>query len=132
MYKRQEPALDYIVCKIPRWDLGKFKGVSRELGSSMKSVGEVMAIGRCFEEVIQKGLRMIGQGMHGFVANKEFADIDIDNALQHPTDKRIFVIAHALKRGYTIDRIHEPVSYTHLDVYKRQALSCPAISKPTP
>ena len=89
------------------WDLGKFKGVSRELGSSMKSVGEVMAIGRCFEEVIQKGLRMIGQGMHGFVANKEFADIDIDNALQHPTDKRIFVIAHALKRGYTIDRIHE-------------------------
>ena len=102
-----EPALDYIVCKIPRWDLGKFKGVSRELGSSMKSVGEVMAIGRCFEEVIQKGLRMIGQGMHGFVANKEFADIDIDNALQHPTDKRIFVIAHALKRGYTIDRIHE-------------------------
>ena len=102
-----EPARDYIVCKIPRWDLGKFKGVSRELGSSMKSVGEVMAIGRCFEEVIQKGLRMIGQGMHGFVANKEFADIDIDNALQHPTDKRIFVIAHALKRGYTIDRIHE-------------------------
>ena len=102
-----EPALDYIVCKIPRWDLGKFKGVSRELGSSMKSVGEVMAIGRCFEEVIQKGLRMIGQGMHGCVANKEFADIDIDNALQHPTDKRIFVIAHALKRGYTIDRIHE-------------------------
>ena len=102
-----EPALDYIVCKIPRWDLGKFRGVSRELGSSMKSVGEVMAIGRCFEEVIQKGLRMIGQGMHGFVANKEFADIDIDNALQHPTDKRIFVIAHALKRGYTIDRIHE-------------------------
>ena len=102
-----EPALDYIVCKIPRWDLGKFKGVSRELGSSMKSVGEVMAIGRCFEEVIQKGLRMIGQGMHGFVANKEFADIDIDNALQHPTDKRIFVIAHALKRGYTTDRIHE-------------------------
>ena len=102
-----EPALDYIVCKIPRWDLGKFKGVSRELCSRMKSVGEVMAIGRCFEEVIQKGLRMIGQGMHGFVANKEFADIDIDNALQHPTDKRIFVIAHALKRGYTIDRIHE-------------------------
>ena len=102
-----EPALDYVVCKIPRWDLGKFHGVARELGSSMKSVGEVMAIGRCFEEVIQKGLRMIGQGMHGFVPNKEFADIDIDNALQHPTDKRIFVIAHALKRGYTIDRIHE-------------------------
>ncbi len=102
-----EPALDYIVCKIPRWDLGKFKGVSRELGSSMKSVGEVMAIGRCFEEVIQKGLRMIGQGMHGFVANKAFSDIDIDKALTHPTDKRIFVIAHALKQGYTIDRIHE-------------------------
>ena len=102
-----EPALDYIVCKIPRWDLGKFKGVSRELGSSMKSVGEVMAIGRCFEEVIQKGLRMIGQGMHGFVANKAFAGIDIDEALTHPTDKRIFVIAHALKQGYTIERIHE-------------------------
>ena len=102
-----EPALDYIVCKIPRWDLGKFKGVSRELGSSMKSVGEVMAIGRNFEEAIQKGLRMIGQGMHGFVANKEFAVQDIDAALSHPTDQRIFVIAHALKKGYTIERIHE-------------------------
>ena len=102
-----EPALDYIVCKIPRWDLGKFKGVSRELGSSMKSVGEVMAIGRNFEEVIQKGLRMIGQGMHGFVANKEFEVNDIDAALSHPTDKRIFVIAHALKKGYTVERIHE-------------------------
>ncbi|MDD3108798.1 MAG: carbamoyl-phosphate synthase (glutamine-hydrolyzing) large subunit, partial [Alistipes sp.] len=102
-----EPALDYIVCKIPRWDLGKFKGVSRELGSSMKSVGEVMAIGRNFEEVIQKGLRMIGQGMHGFVANKEFEVEDIDAALSHPTDKRIFVIAHALKQGYTVERIHE-------------------------
>ena len=102
-----EPALDYIVCKIPRWDLGKFKGVSRELGSSMKSVGEVMAIGRNFEEVIQKGLRMIGQGMHGFVANKEFEVDDIDAALTHPTDKRIFVIAHALKNGYTVERIHE-------------------------
>ena len=102
-----EPALDYIVCKIPRWDLGKFKGVSRELGSSMKSVGEVMAIGRNFEEVIQKGLRMIGQGMHGFVANKEFEVNDIDPALSHPTDKRIFVIAHALKKGYTVERIHE-------------------------
>lgn len=102
-----EPALDYIVCKIPRWDLGKFKGVSRELGSSMKSVGEVMAIGRNFEEVIQKGLRMIGQGMHGFVANKEFAVEDIDAALTHPTDKRIFVIAHALHKGYSVDRIHE-------------------------
>jgi len=102
-----EPALDYIVCKIPRWDLGKFKGVSRELGSSMKSVGEVMAIGRTFEEAIQKGLRMIGQGMHGFVANKEFADIDIDEALSHPTDKRVFVIAHALHKGYTVDQIHD-------------------------
>ncbi|MFI3266004.1 MAG: carbamoyl-phosphate synthase (glutamine-hydrolyzing) large subunit [Rikenellaceae bacterium] len=102
-----EPALDYVVCKIPRWDLGKFKGVSRELGSSMKSVGEVMAIGRNFEEVIQKGLRMIGQGMHGFVANKELSMDDIDAALTHPTDKRIFVIAQALKQGYTVERIHE-------------------------
>ena len=102
-----EPALDYIVCKIPRWDLGKFKGVSRELGSSMKSVGEVMAIGRNFEEAIQKGLRMIGQGMHGFVANKEFAVKDIDEALSHPTDKRIFVIAHALEKGYTVEKIHD-------------------------
>ncbi|MDR0954460.1 MAG: carbamoyl-phosphate synthase (glutamine-hydrolyzing) large subunit [Rikenellaceae bacterium] len=102
-----EPALDYIVCKIPRWDLGKFKGVSRELGSSMKSVGEVMAIGRTFEEAIQKGLRMIGQGMHGFVANKEFSDIDIDTALSHPTDKRIFVIAHALHNGYSVEKIHQ-------------------------
>lgn len=102
-----EPALDYIVCKIPRWDLGKFKGVSRELGSSMKSVGEVMSIGRNFEEAIQKGLRMIGQGMHGFVANKELAVDDIDEALSHPTDKRIFIIANALKHGYDVDRIHE-------------------------
>jgi carbamoyl-phosphate synthase large subunit len=102
-----EPALDYIVCKIPRWDLGKFKGVSRELGSSMKSVGEVMAIGRTFEEAVQKGLRMIGQGMHGFVANKEFAVQDIDKALSHPTDKRIFVIANALHNGYSVEEIHE-------------------------
>lgn len=102
-----EPALDYIVCKIPRWDLGKFKGVSRELGSSMKSVGEVMAIGRNFEEAIQKGLRMIGQGMHGFVANKELEVDDIDEALSHPTDKRIFIIANAMKKGYTVDRIHD-------------------------
>lgn len=101
-----EPALDYIVCKIPRWDLSKFKGVSRELGSSMKSVGEIMAIGRNFEEAIQKGLRMIGQGMHGFVANKEF-DIDIDKELCKPTDKRIFAIALALKQGYSVDKIHE-------------------------
>ncbi len=104
-----EPALDYVVCKIPRWDLGKFRGVDRELGSSMKSVGEVMAIGRTFEEVIQKGLRMIGQGMHGFVENKELniQDEDIDTALKAPTDKRIFVIAKALNKGYSIDRIHE-------------------------
>ncbi|MDR0415642.1 MAG: carbamoyl-phosphate synthase (glutamine-hydrolyzing) large subunit [Prevotellaceae bacterium] len=102
-----EPALDYIVCKIPRWDLGKFKGVSRELGSSMKSVGEVMSIGRSFEEAIQKGLRMIGQGMHGFVANKELAVDNIDEALSHPTDKRIFVIAHALHKGYSVEKIHE-------------------------
>ena len=102
-----EPALDYIVCKIPRWDLSKFKGVSRELGSSMKSVGEVMAIGRNFEEAIQKGLRMIGQGMHGFVANKEMAVEDIDHELQKPTDKRIFVIAQAFKHGYSVERIHE-------------------------
>ena len=102
-----EPALDYIVCKIPRWDLSKFKGVSRELGSSMKSVGEVMAIGRNFEEAIQKGLRMIGQGMHGFVANKEMAVEDIDHELQKPTDKRIFIIAQAFKHGYSVERIHE-------------------------
>ncbi|MFI3268170.1 MAG: carbamoyl-phosphate synthase (glutamine-hydrolyzing) large subunit [Rikenellaceae bacterium] len=102
-----EPALDYIVCKIPRWDLSKFKGVSRELGSSMKSVGEVMAIGRNFEEAMQKGLRMIGQGMHGFVANKELAADDLDDALTRPTDKRVFYIAEALKKGYTVDRIHE-------------------------
>ncbi len=102
-----EPAIDYVVCKIPRWDLGKFKGVSRELGSSMKSVGEVMSIGRTFEECIQKGLRMIGQGMHGFVANKDLDIEDLDEALSHPTDKRIFVIANALNKGYTVDRIYE-------------------------
>ena len=102
-----EPALDYIVCKIPRWDLGKFHGVRREIGSSMKSVGEVMAIGRTFEEVIQKSLRMIGQGMHGFVGNREMKIDDIDAALKTPTDKRIFVIAEALKKGYSVDRIHE-------------------------
>lgn len=102
-----EPALDYIVCKIPRWDLGKFHGVRREIGSSMKSVGEVMAIGRTFEEVIQKGLRMIGQGMHGFVENRELKIEDIDQALAEPTDKRIFVVAKAFHQGYTVDRIHE-------------------------
>ena len=102
-----EPALDYIVCKIPRWDLGKFHGVRREIGSSMKSVGEVMAIGRTFEEVIQKGLRMIGQGMHGFVGNRELKIDDMDKALKEPTDKRIFVVAKALSEGYTVERIHE-------------------------
>ncbi|MBR6749083.1 MAG: carbamoyl-phosphate synthase (glutamine-hydrolyzing) large subunit [Bacteroidaceae bacterium] len=102
-----EPAIDYIVCKIPRWDLGKFQGVDRELGSSMKSVGEVMAIGRTFEEAIQKGLRMIGQGMHGFVENKELVIPDIDKALNAPTDKRIFVISKAFRQGYTVDQIHQ-------------------------
>ena len=102
-----EPALDYVVCKIPRWDLGKFHGVDKELGSSMKSVGEVMAIGRTFEEAIQKGLRMIGQGMHGFVENKELVISDIDKALREPTDKRIFVISKAFRAGYTVDQIHE-------------------------
>ena len=102
-----EPALDYIVCKIPRWDLGKFHGVNREIGSSMKSVGEVMAIGRTFEEVIQKGLRMIGQGMHGFIENKSLNIADIDKSLKEPTDKRIFVIENAFRQGYTIDQIHD-------------------------
>ena len=102
-----EPALDYIVVKIPRWDLGKFHGVKREIGSSMKSVGEVMAIGRTFEEAIQKGLRMIGQGMHGFVENKEIKISDIDHALKEPTDKRVFVISKAMRQGYSIERIHE-------------------------
>ena len=102
-----EPALDYVVCKIPRWDLGKFHGVDKELGSSMKSVGEVMAIGRTFEEAIQKGLRMIGQGMHGFVENKELVIPDLDKALREPTDKRIFVISKAFRAGYTVDQVHE-------------------------
>lgn len=102
-----EPALDYVVCKIPRWDLSKFRGVDKELGSSMKSVGEVMAIGRNFEEAIQKGLRMIGQGMHGFVENKELEIPDIDAALREPTDKRVFIISKAMHKGYTIDQIHD-------------------------
>ena len=103
-----EPALDYVVCKIPRWDLGKFHGVSRELGSSMKSVGEVMAIGRTFEEAMQKGLRMIGQGMHGFVGNntKEIPAGELDKALKAPTDTRVFAISQALHAGYTIEQIH--------------------------
>ncbi len=102
-----EPALDYIVCKIPRWDLNKFQGVSHLIGSSMKSVGEVMSIGRTFEEAIQKGLRMIGQGMHGFVGNRDLTFDDIDNELARPTDMRIFVISEALENGYDIDRIHD-------------------------
>lgn len=102
-----EPALDYVVCKIPRWDLSKFAGVSREIGSSMKSVGEIMAIGRTIEEAIQKGLRMIGQGMHGFVENKELVIPDIDKSLREPTDNRIFVISKAFRAGYTIDQIHD-------------------------
>ena len=102
-----EPALDYIVVKIPRWDLGKFSGVSKEIGSSMKSVGEIMAIGRTFEEAMQKGLRMIGLGMHGFVENKELIIDDIDKALREPTDQRIFVISKAFRKGYTVDQIHE-------------------------
>ena len=103
-----EPALDYVVCKIPRWDLGKFHGVSRELGSSMKSVGEVMAIGRTFEEAMQKGLRMIGQGMHGFVGNntKEIPADELDKALKAPTDTRVFAISQALHAEYTIEQIH--------------------------
>ena len=102
-----EPALDYVVCKIPRWDLGKFRGVDRELGSSMKSVGEVMAIGRTFEEAIQKGLRMIGQGLHGFVGNKELKIDDVEAALKAPTDKRVLVVEKALHSGYTVDQIHD-------------------------
>ena len=102
-----EPALDYIVCKIPRWDLSKFQGVSHKIGSSMKSVGEVMAVGRTFEEAIQKGLRMIGQGAHGFVGNKELVVPDVDKSLLEPTDDRIFIISKAMRAGYTVDRIHE-------------------------
>ncbi|MDE7381515.1 MAG: carbamoyl-phosphate synthase (glutamine-hydrolyzing) large subunit [Muribaculaceae bacterium] len=113
-----EPALDYVVCKIPRWDLGKFHGVSRELGSSMKSVGEVMAIGRTFEEAIQKGLRMIGQGMHGFVENKELVIENVDKALHQPTDNRIFVISKALRAGYTVDQIHELTKIDKWFLYK--------------
>lgn len=113
-----EPALDYVVCKIPRWDLSKFRGVDRELGSSMKSVGEVMAIGRNFEEAIQKGLRMIGQGMHGFVENKELEIVDIDEALRDPTDNRVFVISKAMHRGYTIDQIHELTKIDKWFLYK--------------
>ena len=117
-----EPALDYVVCKIPRWDLGKFHGVDRALGSSMKSVGEVMAIGRTFEEAIQKGLRMIGQGMHGFVENKELVISDVDKALREPTDKRICVISEAFDAGYTVDQIHALTKIDRWFLHKLQRI----------
>ena len=107
-----EPALDYVVCKLPRWDLTKFHGVSHVLGSSMKSVGEVMSIGRTFEEAIQKGLRMIGQGMHGFVENKDIRIANMADALEHATENRVFVIAKALQMGYSVDQLHE---FTKID-----------------
>ncbi len=113
-----EPAIDYVVCKIPRWDLSKFRGVDKELGSSMKSVGEVMAIGRNFEEAIQKGLRMIGQGMHGYVENKELKIADIDAALREPTDKRVFVISKAMHKGYSVDQIHDLTKIDRWFLYK--------------
>ena len=117
-----EPALDYCVCKIPRWDLGKFHGVSRQLGSSMKSVGEVMAIGRTFEEAIQKGLRMIGQGMHGFCENKELVIPDIDTALREPTDTRIFVISKAFRQGYSVEQIHELTKIDRWFLYRLKGI----------
>ena len=117
-----EPALDYIVCKIPRWDLGKFHGVKREIGSSMKSVGEVMAIGRTFEEVIQKGLRMIGQGKHGFIENSPMRIGNIENALKEPTDSRIFVIESAFRKGYDVDKIHELTKIDKWFLYKLRNL----------
>ena len=113
-----EPALDYIVVKIPRWDLGKFHGVRREIGSSMKSVGEVMAIGRTFEEAIQKGLRMIGQGMHGFVGNHELKVPDMEKALKEPTDKRIFVLAQALLQGWSVEKIHNLTKIDNWFLYR--------------
>ena len=113
-----EPALDYVVVKIPRWDLGKFSGVSKQIGSSMKSVGEIMSIGRTFEEAIQKGLRMIGVGMHGFVENKELKIDDIDKELREPTDQRIFVVSKAFRQGYTVDQIHKLTKIDHWFLYK--------------
>ncbi|MDE6610145.1 MAG: carbamoyl-phosphate synthase large subunit, partial [Muribaculaceae bacterium] len=113
-----EPALDYVVVKIPRWDLGKFHGVRREIGSSMKSVGEVMAIGRTFEEAIQKGLRMIGQGMHGFVGNHELKVPDVKKALHEPTDKRVFILSQAMRDGYTVDEIHNLTKIDKWFLYK--------------
>jgi carbamoyl-phosphate synthase large subunit len=118
-----EPALDYVVCKIPRWDLNKFTGVSKNLGSSMKSVGEIMAIGRSFEEAIQKGIRMVGVGMHGFVANNQEITIDqIDHELQYPTDRRIFAIAAAFENGYSIDEIYEKTKIDRWFLYKLHAI----------
>ncbi|MBR1706889.1 MAG: carbamoyl-phosphate synthase (glutamine-hydrolyzing) large subunit [Bacteroidales bacterium] len=130
-----EPALDYVVCKIPRWDLAKFKGVSRGIGPGMKSVGEVMAIGRTFEEAIQKGLRMIGQGAVGFVCNKPYQVEDLDDALSHPTDTRIFAIAAALESGYSVDRIHELTridrwfldKLDHIETTYRRLEACPSL-----
>ena len=113
-----EPALDYVVVKIPRWDLGKFSGVSKQIGSSMKSVGEIMSIGRTFEEAIQKGLRMIGVGMHGFVENKELKIDDIDKELKEPTDQRIFVVSKAFRQGYTVDQIHDLTRIDRWFLYK--------------
>ncbi len=115
-----EPSLDYIVVKIPRWDLNKFTGVTKEIGSSMKSVGEIMAIGRSFEEAIQKGLRMIGQGMHGFTANKEIKIDDVEHELKKPTDMRIFVLAHALKEGFSIEQLHQWTKIDRWFLYKLQ------------
>jgi carbamoyl-phosphate synthase large subunit len=117
-----EPALDYIVCKIPRWDLGKFQGVSRQLGSSMKSVGEIMSIGRNFEEAFQKGLRMIGLGMHGFVANKAMYADDLDTALSKPTDKRVFYVAQALHSGYSVDKLHDLTKIDRWFLHKLQRI----------
>ena len=108
------PSVDYIIVKIPRWDLTKFVGVDREIGSSMKSVGEIMSIGKSFEEIMQKGLRMIGQGMHGFVGNKDLEFDDLDKELSHPTDLRIFAVAKALEKGYTVERIEQ---LTKIDVW---------------
>lgn len=117
-----EPALDYIVCKIPRWDLGKFQGVSRQLGSSMKSVGEIMSIGRTFEEVIQKGIRMIGLGMHGFVANKEFGVDNLEKVLNEPTDRRIFYLAQAFENGYSVDKLYELTKIDKWFLYKLERI----------
>ena len=122
-----EPALDYIVCKIPRWDLGKFHGVKREIGSSMKSVGEVMAIGRTFEEVIQKGLRMIGQGKHGFIENSPIHVADIEKALKEPTDSRIFAIENAFRKGYSVDQIHDLTKIDKWFLYKLHNLYATAV-----